>query len=180
MCKNLQVEVGITSGYKKSRWKKKIRPKDNTNVEPYRTNTKGRLVFIIFRIDEWGKNGTRINVKSGVDIAKIIDFRNTKNLGDDDARANLRGGVNAADIFNFRNAKNLDENSVRASLKGDIGIAGMLNFRGANSSGGSDIDWFGPEKVIANASPVNIEWHLYSFLFDATIEERMIAKLIEI
>lgn len=98
----------------------------------------------------------------------------------DNTKANLRGGTSAAGMVDFKSAKNLDKDNAKANVKDGTDTKKMVDFRGMIIADSIYIDWFDTENVNPIISLVDVKWHLQGFLSDATIERRVMAKLIQI
>lgn len=72
------------------------------------------------------KDDTKVDLRGGIGIAEIIDFKDAKNSGEDSARADLNGGTGAKKMVNFRSIEILNDINVdRFSSKSialDIGL----------------------------------------------------------
>lgn len=130
--------MGKNWGFEETRRKKKIRFEINTNKKVYRANAKKRLAFMnIIDIDLF--------------IPELINRRQ------DGAKANLRDSANTMGIINFRNAKNLGENDTKTNIRGIANSKKIVDFRGTKIWDSIDVDWFGPKNITPDVDPVNIK-----------------------
>lgn len=76
---------------------------------------------------------------------------------EDGVKANLREGVGVTEIVDFRDVKNSYEDNERADVRDGTGAKTIVNLRGKTIADGTDIDQFDVENVNSIADPVDIK-----------------------
>lgn len=73
------------------------------------------------------------------------------------ARANWKGNVGIVGIVDFKDKKNLGEDDARADIRDSADTKRMLDFKGIKIAGYTNVNQFGPESVNSDAGLVDLK-----------------------